>query len=45
MLALPVHAPLLFIERVSYMQRGIPVEFMRIHYRGDRYVLYDELSG
>jgi GntR family transcriptional regulator len=38
-------AALLFIERVSFSAQGIPVEFLRIHYRGDRYVLYNELVG
>lgn len=36
-------ASLLFVERVSYSQHNIPVEFLRIHYRGDRYTLYNEL--
>jgi GntR family transcriptional regulator len=34
---------LLFLERVSYSQVGIPVEFLRIYYRADRYSLYVEL--
>jgi GntR family transcriptional regulator len=38
-------AALLFIERVSFSAQGVPVEFLRIHYRGDRYVLYNELVG
>jgi GntR family transcriptional regulator len=38
-------AALLFIERVSYSQEGVPVEFLRIYYRADRYVLYNELQG
>jgi GntR family transcriptional regulator len=38
-------AALLFIERVSFSAQGIPVEFLRTHYRGDRYVLYNELVG
>jgi GntR family transcriptional regulator len=38
-------AALLFIERVSFSAQGVPVEFLRIHYRGDRYVLYNELAG
>jgi GntR family transcriptional regulator len=37
-------AALLFIERVSYSQQHVPVEFLRIYYRGDRYILYNELS-
>ena len=36
---------LLFIERVSYSQEDVPVEFLRIYYRADRYVLYNELQG
>ena len=36
---------LLFIERVSYSQENLPVEFLRIFYRADRYVLYNELQG
>ena len=36
-------ASLLFVERVSYSQHNLPVEFLRIHYRGDRYTLYNEL--
>lgn len=36
---------LLFIERVSYSQEDVPVEFLRIYYRSDRYVLYNELQG
>jgi GntR family transcriptional regulator len=35
----------LFIERISYSLENIPVEFLRIFYRGDRYALYNELSG
>ena len=35
----------LFIERVSYSLESIPLEFLRIYYRGDRYVLYNELTG
>jgi GntR family transcriptional regulator len=36
---------LLFVERVSYSQDNLPVEFLRIYYRADRYVLYNELQG
>lgn len=42
-LAIRPLAALLFIERVSYSQQHTPVEFLRIYYRGDRYVLYNEL--
>ncbi len=36
---------LLYIERVSYSRQNVPVEFLRIHYRGDRYSLYTKLQG
>ena len=36
---------LLYVERVSYDEHNTPGEFLRILYRGDRYVLYNELSG
>jgi GntR family transcriptional regulator len=36
---------LLFVERISYSQYDLPIEFLRIYYRGDRYVLYNELQG
>jgi GntR family transcriptional regulator len=38
-------AALLYIERVSYSQEDVPVELLRVYYRADRYVLYNELSG
>jgi len=37
-------APLLNLERVSYSREQIPVEFLRIYYRSDRYVLQNELQ-
>jgi GntR family transcriptional regulator len=36
-------AALLFIERVTFSQVNLPVEFLRIYYRADRYSLYNEL--
>jgi GntR family transcriptional regulator len=38
-------SPLLYIERVSYTERNIPLEFLRIYYRGDRYSLHNELQS
>lgn len=38
-------SPLLFIERVSFSQYNIPIEFLCVYYRADRYVLYNELQG
>jgi GntR family transcriptional regulator len=43
LLAIPYRSALLYIERVSYSQQNVPVEFLRITYRGDRYALYNEL--
>lgn len=43
MLNLERSAALLLIERVSYSQQNQPVEYLRLHHRGDRYVLYNEL--
>ena len=34
---------LLFIKRVSYSPGKMPVEFMRLYYRADRYSLFNEL--
>ncbi len=45
LLAIRPKSALLFIERVSYSQEDVPVEFLRIYYRADRYVLYNELQG
>jgi len=42
-LEIPAEAALLFIERVSYSQHAIPIEFLHIYYRSDRYSLYNEL--
>ncbi|MGD2145042.1 MAG: GntR family transcriptional regulator [Anaerolineae bacterium] len=43
-LSIPRRAPLLYIERVSYSRQNTPVEFLRIYYRSDRYVLYNDLQ-
>lgn len=34
---------LLAVERVSFSQSAVPIEFLRIYYRADRYSLYSEL--
>lgn len=44
-LHVPQRAPLLHIERVSFTPDNVPLEFLRIWYRADRYVLFNELSG
>ncbi len=45
LLEIAARSPLLFLERVSYSQQNLPVEFLRIYYRGDRYSLFNELNG
>jgi GntR family transcriptional regulator len=45
LLGIVPNAPLLFIERVSYAQNNVPVESLAVQYRGDRYTLYNELTG
>lgn len=42
-LAIAPNAALLYIERISYSDQDIPVEFIRFYHRGDRYVLHNEL--
>ena len=39
------NAPLLQIERISYTPQDVPVEFLIVFHRGDRYALYNELLG
>ena len=43
LLEIPPGAALLLITRVSFSQGRIPIEFLRIHYRADRYSLFNEL--
>jgi len=43
LLKIKTGSPLLFIERVTFSQGEIPVEFLRVYYRADRYSLYNEL--
>jgi GntR family transcriptional regulator len=44
-LLVPAGTPLFYIERVSYSQQDIPIEFLQLYFRGDRYKLYNELRG
>lgn len=45
LLAIAPGDPLLGIERVSFAQPNVPVEYLQIFYRADRYVLHIELQG
>ena len=44
LLKIPSPAALLFIERVSFNEWDLPVEFLRLFFRGDRYSLHNELK-
>ena len=44
LLEINMPSPLLFLERVSYSQDTLPVEYLEIYYRADRYSLYNELQ-
>lgn len=43
-LEIKIPSPLLFIERVTFSQDMLPVEYLEIFYRADRYSLYNELQ-
>lgn len=38
-------AALLYIERISYSDQNVPVEYLRLFHRGDRYTLHADLRG
>lgn len=38
-------AALLYIERVSFSEFDVPVEYLRLYHRGDRYTLHADLRG
>lgn len=44
-LSVSLASPLLYVERLSFSQQDLPVELVRMYYRGDRYSLYTELQG
>jgi GntR family transcriptional regulator len=44
-LGLKTNSALLYIERVSFSQKNLPMEFLRTFYRADRYTLHNELVG
>jgi GntR family transcriptional regulator len=45
LLSIRAGAPLLYFERVTFSQDDIPMEYLRVYYRADRYVLHNELVG
>jgi GntR family transcriptional regulator len=44
-LGVKARTPLLYIERISFSQQNIPMEYLKAYYRADRYSLYNELQG
>lgn len=45
LLSIKAGAPVLSFERVTYAQNDIPMEYLRVSYRADRYILHNELVG
>ena len=43
-LSVAAGSPALYIERISYLADGRPVEFTKCHYRGDAYDFVVELT-
>ncbi len=41
----PGKAALLYLERVTYTQLDVPLEFLKVYHRGDRYAIHNDLSG
>jgi GntR family transcriptional regulator len=44
-LSVNMNAALLYIERISYTEHSVPIEYLRLYHRGDRYTLHGELRG
>lgn len=44
-LGIEAGAALLYIERISYSDYNVPVEYLRLFHRGDRYTLHADLRG
>ena len=45
LLSIKPRSAVLYLERVSWSQHDLPVEFLRIYYSAERYSLYHELQG
>lgn len=45
LLAIETGDALLFIERISFSEFNVPVEYLRLYHRGDRYTLHADLRG
>jgi len=45
LLTVEANAAILYIERTSFSEFDVPVEYLRLYHRGDRYTLHSELRG
>jgi len=45
LLSIKTGAPLLYFERVTYSQDAVAMEYLKIYYRADRYIIHNELVG
>lgn len=45
LLSIETHGAILYIERTSYSEFDVPIEYLRLYHRGDRYTLHSELRG
>ncbi len=45
LLSVRTGAPLLYFERVTFAQDAAAVEYLKIYYRADRYIIHNELVG
>lgn len=45
LLSMRTGAPLLYFERVTYSQDAVAMEYLKIYYRADRYIIHNELVG
>ena len=45
LLSIRTGAPLLYFERVTYSQDAVAMEYLKIYYRADRYIIHNELVG
>lgn len=45
LLSINVRDALLGLERISFTQHGLPLEYLKVYYRADRYVLFTDLQG
>jgi len=45
LLGVRASTPLLYFERVTHSQDAVAMEYLKIYYRADRYIIHSELAG